>query len=150
MTDIQPDVGDMTPEIRAYQRQARLVMHSLQIFLHLQEMNFNDPRVVHDGLFALIEHTVRCLLLGPGRLFLTFIQTALCGFEGYNPAAHPLYSEVFKEIGNYFQAHPAALVPRNWPKLLQTSDELLKDVVFPVSLFFAISNGTIINSLILA
>jgi hypothetical protein len=49
----------MTPEDRDFNRLARLAIHNLEIFRHLQEMCFEDPRMVLDALTNLIDQTVR-------------------------------------------------------------------------------------------
>jgi len=64
----------MTADARLFQRQARLVSHSLEVFLHLQEMNFDDPRVLTQGLTEVIDQTVRCLFHG---IFLSVISNCL-------------------------------------------------------------------------
>lgn len=51
----------MTAADREYLKQERLVMHSLQVFLHLQDVQFEDPRVYYQGMADLIDHTVRCI-----------------------------------------------------------------------------------------
>jgi hypothetical protein len=55
------DMIIMTAEDRDFNRLARLVTHFLEIFRHLQEMCFEDPRMVLEALANLIDQTV-CLL----------------------------------------------------------------------------------------
>ena len=48
-----------TDNARAFQRQLRLVCHDLEVFLHLQEMDFRDPRTAYDGMIELVNQMVR-------------------------------------------------------------------------------------------
>jgi len=52
-------MAEMTASARAFQRQGRLISHKLQIFLHLEELELNDPRDLYGSLHSLIEETVR-------------------------------------------------------------------------------------------
>jgi hypothetical protein len=96
-------------------------------------------------LRSLITLYVVILLPTSMELILTPLQIGLCAIPGYDPVVHPLYSEVFNEIGVYFEANPSALVPKNWPQLLKASDDLLRDAILPpVSLLLSISRRTAI------
>jgi hypothetical protein len=48
----------MTADDRDFNRLARLTTHNLEVFRHLQEMCFEDPRMVLDALTNLIDQTV--------------------------------------------------------------------------------------------
>jgi hypothetical protein len=52
----------MTSRTRDFHRQIRLVAHYLELLHHLQEMRFDDPRMVLQGLHDLIDQTVSPLL----------------------------------------------------------------------------------------
>ena len=54
----------MTPASRAFQRQFRLVCHSLEVFFQLQEMEFETGRDLYNGMAQLVDQTVSCLFLG--------------------------------------------------------------------------------------
>jgi hypothetical protein len=53
----------MTADARLFHRQARTVSHFLELFKGLKETGFNDPRMVIQGLFDLIDQTVRLAFL---------------------------------------------------------------------------------------
>jgi hypothetical protein len=58
ITESNPELIIMTAEDRDFNRYARIVAHCLEIFRHLQEMRFEDPRMVLEGLHELIDHMV--------------------------------------------------------------------------------------------
>jgi hypothetical protein len=53
----------MTSADREFQRQERLVMHSLEVFLHLQDVGFENPLVLYQGLTEVLDHMARFLVL---------------------------------------------------------------------------------------
>jgi hypothetical protein len=53
----------VTPASRQLAQQVRLVIHRLNVFYDLQELDFSDPHVMHQGMAILVADTVRFLAL---------------------------------------------------------------------------------------
>ena len=76
------DMTIMTAEDRDFNRLARLATHNLEVFRHLQEMCFEDPRVVLDALTNLIDQTVS-LSMSVHPFLKLFLTINLGGFRGH-------------------------------------------------------------------
>jgi hypothetical protein len=97
----------MTTAIRLFLRQERLVMHNLEIFLHLQEMDFKDPRVLEQGASDVIDSMVRIIsLLWLSELLLTYHRSLSASWMGSiqsNTSSSPRY---FPNSENIFARIP--------------------------------------------
>ena len=117
----------LTSEDREFHRQARLVSHLLELFLQAQEMRFDDPRMILDSLYHLIDQTVRPILfiITPVQL-LTIVQATFTQMDGFDIINHLIFHEVFSEVQEFYDNNPDIRLnaPSSYDVLIQVNDRL--------------------------
>ena len=141
----------LTSEDREFHRQGRLVSHFLELFLQVQETRFDNPKMVLDALFYLLDQTVCVPFVLSIRLFNKIVQVAFIQMDGFDIINHLIFREVFSEVQKYYDNNPDTRLnaPSTYDVLIQVNDRLhaiiAEHPVSPFRLLFSLQ--TTLNSL---